>query len=274
MRSASFQSLLQYDATREQLEEWCRSKAQAIPVGADLVLCRVLGKFIMYTLARDSALTPHLALSGMWEPWVTMAIARHIKPGMRCLDVGACYGYFSLLMADIAGDTGHVEAWEPYHADLLQHNASVNGLPIYVVPQAMGPIGTQVIVKPPPSDELKLFNAGGVQVRPDKEMLCSYERRVVAGRPEIGFDFIKVDVEGYEAEVWEALGLPHYDRPVTVCMEFTPSKHQMPNVFLDRIKHDGFVLGTVGHDGVPRPCSHEEALEPDTGDFRMLWLTR
>ncbi len=61
---------------------------------------------------------------------------------------------------------------------------------------------------------------------------------------------------------------------LTVCMEFTPSQHEAPQAFLQQLTTDGFELGTVGHDGVPRKCSLEEALVPDTGAFRMLWLTR
>ncbi len=276
--AATFRDLVLRDATREQLEDWCRSHARAIPVGPDLVLCRVLGKYLMYTLARDSALTPHLAMNGMWEPWVTMAIARHVKPGMRCLDVGACYGYYSLFMADAAGDKGYVEAWEPYHCELLRTNAGLNGLSIQTEFQALG-MGRDLIVSPPPSDGLRLFNAGGVEVvgvADDEREPYSYQRRVHSGAPKGTFDFVKIDVEGAEGQVWDALGaFRGYIGPVTVCMEFTPSKHADPVAFLRSIVvEQGFTLGTVGHDGMPRACPPAEALIPDTGDFRMLWLTR
>ena len=93
----TFKQLIEHDASREQIEDWCRGKAQSYLVpfedGASAVACRVLGKYIMYCAALDSALTPHLALNGIWEPWITMAIARHVQPGMRCMDIGACYGY-------------------------------------------------------------------------------------------------------------------------------------------------------------------------------------
>jgi len=272
----TFRSLLAHDATREQLEEWCRARAQAIPVGHDLVLCRVLGKHLMYCLARDCALTPHLALDGIWEPWVTMAIARHVRPGMRCLDVGACYGYYAILMADIVGAPGHVEAWEPYHDNLLRLNASLNGGSIEVHSSALG-MGADVIVAPPPSDVLSLFNAGGVEVVPaldDGRAPPRYQRRVSSGYPTGTFDFVKIDVEGDEAQVWDALGAFRQYGPVTVCLEFTPEKHADPEAFLLNIEKDGFRLGTVGHDGTPRACSIEEALQPDTGGFRMLWLKK
>lgn len=280
--AVSFQSLVHREATREQLEDWCRGQARALAVTHDLVLCRVLGKYLMYTRGRDSALTPHLALSGIWEPWITMAIARHLRPGMRCLDIGACYGYYSLLMADIVGSEGTVAAWEPYHHDLVQTNADLNGLPVVVFPQAFGAkAGGYVIVSEPLSNDLRLFNAGNIQVQKDSGLLHMYQHRIPVGTTTAdGADFVKIDVEGHEEEVWNGLfGANPADSPatgpVTVCLEFTPSKHRAPAEFLERIeKLDGFRIGTVGSDGSPRPCTKEEALQPDTGDFRMLWLTR
>ncbi len=74
--------------------------------------------------------------------------------------------------------------------------------------------------------------------------------------------------------MWRALaGVRALSPNLTVCMEFTPSRHDVPHEFLELLESE-FELGTVGHDGVPRRISAEEALVPDTGDFRMLWLAR
>ena len=58
--------------------------------------------------ASDLMLGPRLILDGFWEAWVTLAIGRHIQPGFHCVDVGANYGYYSLVMAAAAGATGRV----------------------------------------------------------------------------------------------------------------------------------------------------------------------
>jgi len=277
MPAPTFLSLLKADASREQLEEWCRGKTQSYTVpfpNGSAVACRVLGKYVMYCAAADNALTPHLALDGIWEPWVTMAIARHVKPGMRCLDVGACYGYYALLLADIVGSAGHVQAWEPYWSHIVRTNASVNGLPIEVVGKAMATEEAEYRVTNPRGDYF--FNAGDVKMRRFAGPISGSgaTRRwsqIPTAEP---WDFIKIDVEGAEADVWAALGPARTLSPnLTVCMEFTPSKHEDPLGFLDLLSTP-YELGTVGHDGVPRRCSIEEALVPDTGDFRMLWLTK
>lgn len=60
---------------------------------------------------------------------MTQAMARVLRPGMRCLDLGANVGYFTLLMADAVGPSGRVAAVEanPRLADLLGRTVDVNG---------------------------------------------------------------------------------------------------------------------------------------------------
>jgi len=120
------------------------------------------------------------------------------------------------------------------------------------------------------------FNAGDVRLEPRNPKLVHDTAAVYMRAPAAStFDFIKIDVEGAEADVWQALAEVRAASPrLTVCMEFTPGKHADPKAFVEMLMNDGFALGTVDYDGVPRPCSLETALVPNTGDFRMLWLTR
>lgn len=265
------QQLVARDATREQIEDWARQHTQSYS-GSDHVICRVLGKFVMQVDPDDDSLAPHLVLNGIWEPWVTMAIVRHVKSGMRCLDVGACYGYFSLLMADIAGCDGYVEAWDPIWGGSVALNARMNGLRVKVRQSLMGTNMDALFEFKVPQGTM--YNAGNVHLCPCG--ILGTLPRVRMDKPDSSaFDFIKIDVEGAEADVWEALaGVREQSPNLTVCMEFTPGKHADPEGFLAKLHADGFALGTVGIDGFPRPVDTAEALTPDTGDFRMLWLTR
>lgn len=51
--------------------------------------------------------------SGLYEPWLTFAFKRIIRPGDTVIDAGANIGYFSLLAAKCVGKTGAVHAFEP-----------------------------------------------------------------------------------------------------------------------------------------------------------------
>lgn len=199
--------LLAANLPREQIEHWCRQQARGIPIAGDLVLSRVLGKYLLYSIGRDSALTPHLAMDGIWEPWVTMAIARHLSPGMRCLDVGACYGYYSVLMADLVGPSGSVTAYEPVGEtyELLISNLSLNGLlqRCNVCHAAVGTTTSEHGVIESPTGNLHgLHNIGGHSVRIWNPPVDGHRHAFVSfEEPHGSYDFIKIDTEGAESDV-------------------------------------------------------------------------
>ena len=54
-----------------------------------------------------------LWLYGFYEEGLTKALLEHLKPGMVFVDVGAHFGYYTLLASRIVGDEGQVHAFEP-----------------------------------------------------------------------------------------------------------------------------------------------------------------
>ena len=173
------------------------------------------------------------------------------------------------------GSDGYVQAWEPVWGDALTLNIHLNGLPVVVVGNAMASGHARLLQKLRPK-KTWFFNAGDIKIVPYDGVPSHGQAMVMTGSPAASvYDFIKIDVEGAEADVWQALtGVRELSPNLTVCMEFTPGAHTDPMAFVELLMNDGFVMGTVGHDGVPRACSLDEALVPDTGEFRMLWLTR
>jgi len=98
-------------------------------LGDHTALCRILGRFKMFVDTRDIGLAGHLMLDGYWEMWVTEAIVSLVGEGMVVADIGANLGYFTLLMAELVGETGRVHAFEPnpQMAKLVEKSLSVNG---------------------------------------------------------------------------------------------------------------------------------------------------
>lgn len=66
---------------------------------------------------------------GMYHPVSSRLLRERIKTGDHCLDIGANLGYYSLLMAQRAGKTGRVAAFEanPKLIDYLQMQKERNG---------------------------------------------------------------------------------------------------------------------------------------------------
>lgn len=78
---------------------------------------------------------------GAWEPATTKALLAAVRPGMRVLDVGANFGWFTLLLAHRVGQDGHVWAFEPVsgYRRTLRHHLIANGLDhrVTVVPYGL-----------------------------------------------------------------------------------------------------------------------------------------
>jgi len=67
---------------------------------------------------------------GYFEPQETVVVRHLLGPGKTFVDLGANWGYFSLLAADRVGAAGKVVACEPHPTllELLQANIRLNGL--------------------------------------------------------------------------------------------------------------------------------------------------
>jgi FkbM family methyltransferase len=67
---------------------------------------------------------------GHYEKHIQRYLKKVIKPGMTCIDVGANVGFFTILMAKLAGPSGKIISFEPNGKAirLLEANLQINGL--------------------------------------------------------------------------------------------------------------------------------------------------
>ena len=160
-------------------------------------------------IARDACLI------GAYEPPVTQVFTRLLRRGATVVDLGANWGYFTLMAAQLAGPGGRVLALEPDPRmfDLLERNVRLNGLTTFdAFPLAAGADratrtlagyaegtdnrGTSRIVDEPrvPPLEPRGFTVATVPVDTflDQKGLRSV-------------DLIKIDVEGFEDAVLEGM---------------------------------------------------------------------
>lgn len=66
---------------------------------------------------------------GRAEPYTVQLFREHVRPGIVVVDIGAYLGYYALLGARGAGETGEVHAFEcdPVNHRFLLHNLRLNG---------------------------------------------------------------------------------------------------------------------------------------------------
>ncbi|HEX5734955.1 MAG TPA: FkbM family methyltransferase [Blastocatellia bacterium] len=70
------------------------------------------GRFLFECNLRDS-ISREVCFMGRYEPQQSALLQRLLQPGMTFVDVGANWGYFTLLAAHLVGDSGRVISLEP-----------------------------------------------------------------------------------------------------------------------------------------------------------------
>lgn len=261
--------------TREAFQTHCRAQASALYVGGHTLLCRVMGQFLCYVDGDDASVAPHLAMDGFWEAWNSVAVARHVRPGWRVVDVGANHGYFTLLLASLVGPEGRVFAIEPNPRlfALLERTVRLNGFDdrVTLLQFAAASHDAAVDLRVP----REFSGDGSVVLRRAGELAsCPVQQRRLDGLIDGPIDFLKIDAEGADYDVLEgAIGLLPPDRPAAVLLEHHAAFHEHPSMQVEQVIDDGFSLRYVTHDGDLAPAT-VDLLAADPARFWDVWLSR
>jgi len=139
-----------------------------------------------------------LIFGGCYEPTTTQVVRSLVKDGMRCVDVGANIGYYSLLFSSLVGERGKVWAFEPEPTNFgeLLKNIELNGASNIVVScKAISHRSgrAKLYVSPTESGAHSLIpcrrqNKGAIEVE-----LATLDGLFYPHTP---IDFLKVDTEG------------------------------------------------------------------------------
>ncbi|HEY1941196.1 MAG TPA: FkbM family methyltransferase [Roseiarcus sp.] len=262
------------------LEHVCRAQAQPVYLGDHTALCRILGRYKFYVDTRDQGFGSNVLLDGFWEMWLTIAIARHLRPGMVAIDIGANFGYYSLLMADLVGPEGALVAVEPnrHVTPKLRASLALNGFAsrsrvieaaaaatnegfahLYATvtePKNATIVSPEMIVDPA---------IGAVTTTPNwtADAIAREFGRV---------DFIKVDAEGAEEDIIKGL------RPVIVrhnpslVLEFNAARYVDARRFLAEVMSCYQELRLVDHSGGLVAVSAETVLTEKVGEDWLLFF--
>jgi FkbM family methyltransferase len=265
--------------SREAFEAACRAAASPVYVGCKVGLCRIMARYKFYVSTLDDGFGSNVLLDGYWESWLTQFMARNAKPGAVAIDVGANFGYYSLLLADLVGPEGRLFAIEPNPdvAALLRRSIALNGLSARtsVFEGAAGAIDGATVTLFVPEREPK----NAAIVADSSEAAAGRHHRVPAMRLDslVGdarVDFVKIDAEGAEEDVIEGMaGIFERCRPDMV-LEFNAARYADPAAFLDRLLSLYGGLSEVGHDGRAAAVTREQVLTEHFGEDWLLWLTR
>jgi FkbM family methyltransferase len=131
---------------------------------------------------------------GLYEPTSVALVKRLVRPGMRCLDIGAQTGFYTCLMASRTGSEGSVTAIEPMPQsfELLTRNVHENG---YQDRVKLHPIGaSDADGSLTVSAVSNMFVVAQVDGAQRVEIPSRRLQSLLAGP----LDVVKIDIEGHE----------------------------------------------------------------------------
>jgi FkbM family methyltransferase len=122
---------------------------------------------------------------------------RVVRPGDQILDIGANIGFYTSLLSEWVGSTGHVHAFEPEPTNFKHLSASMDGRKnVTLVPKAVSDR----------SENLLIYTSPNLNVDHRTYKITNYEMAIpvqavsiddyVGGRFQV--DLVKMDIQGYE----------------------------------------------------------------------------
>jgi len=259
---------------RPALEAAIRRRVQTVYLGDGLVLARILGRHKIFLRSSDRGFACHVMLDGFWEMWLTQFLARRVKPGMTVVDVGANFGYFTLLLGDAVGEAGHVIAVEPNPdaASLLQETVLLNGhrTRTRLVPHALGASAGRGWLYAP-HGEPKNAALGGTEGLPGGQIVevsTLTLDELALDYPKV--DLVKIDAEGGELGILAGMRqLIARDRP-TIVLEFNAARYAEPHRFLDELLASYGTAQELSLDGTLLPLDATSVLDQTSLEDRIL----
>jgi FkbM family methyltransferase len=267
------------EGDRARVEAQIRLRCMTSYLGDRTALCWVLGRYMMFVHTTDIGFATHVMQRGVWELHQAELMVRTIKPGMRTVDIGANYGYFSLLMADLVGHEGHMTAFEPNPAvaKLLGQSLAVNGFTPHATVH-------EVALSDGRRDSMQFFipyrepkNALLIDRMPDHfaglgEAIQVPARSVDAMAAELGrVDFMKIDAEGAEIDILRGMGGLIRDQKPRMIVEFNAARAACGQALKDLADVYGG-LQIVGHDGFAHPATVEDVLTAGARDDVLVYV--
>jgi FkbM family methyltransferase len=186
---------------RWRLAQWALREVRAVGPGMGPRVIRTRHGFVMRCDPGDWV-GQHILATGTWEDMTTAVIQTCVSPGATVVDVGANIGFYTLLLSQLVTNSGRVLAFEPMPVGLerLRTNLRLNAVRnVDVREQAVAATnGTARFFLGPP-EHTSISSLHRIEDAEAINVDCTTLDAALGGYPRV--DFLKVDVEGAEADV-------------------------------------------------------------------------
>jgi len=205
----------------------------------------------------DTQISEIIERNKAWEVHVTQALHALLKPGMTFLDIGANIGYHTMTGAHLVGPGGRVHAIEmaPPNCRLIKESVAVNGYRHVVLHETAVSFedGAVRYCNTPGTTNCSVFsdkfrdkygeNHFGYVPQEVIVPMTTVDKLIPNGR----IDIVKIDVEGYELNVFRGMTRILQTSQPTILLEFFPSLLQEigatePSELLDFLRGQRYEL--------------------------------
>ena len=143
--------------------------------------------------------------SGVFEPYSVSWVKRLVKPNMVVADIGANFGYYSLLFSSLVGQQGHVFAFEPsarFRSRLEEHIEMNKARNITVVDRGLSD-KEETLSLLMGGDTASFHWVGKDDPLDIEKVTLTTLDKFVQAHSLSGLDFIKIDIDGHEPRFLE-----------------------------------------------------------------------
>ena len=196
-------------------------RRRMIPSSRHARYCTPIGSFVMPIDWKNSSLVNCLYIHNkVYEPETVAYIEEHVKSDDVVLDVGANFGYYSVLFSELARD-GVVHAFEPNPKcyDVLLRNTLLRKNVVLHKKAVSDSIGRTWFFNH------RGYGAGGLMPREHMRSRFHVDTVTIDSFDFGRVDWVKIDVEGYEGEVLEGMRDTIDRNPqIRLIVEFKPER--------------------------------------------------
>lgn len=192
-------------------------------------------------------------LTGEVEPSQTTLMKKIVKPGMTVFDLGANFGWFTLVLSKLVGNSGRVYSFEvdPYLVNILKENVELNSLSnVSIEPVAVSnKTGTSQFSLNESYDtrnQLESITKSAQTI----EVKTIYLDDFCINEELDKIDLIKMDIEGSELKALQGMKKIIYQNPsLKIIMEFNQnalnSVGDSPERMIDFLVNEGFTIEEI-----------------------------
>ena len=158
---------------------------------------------------------------GIYELWTSRTLRAVVKPGMTVVELGACYGEFTIQLSKLVGSKGRILAFEPFpkYFEILERNVKLNRCSnVTLVNKAAGAVSVQEVRFDPgaihPYASLSQISGLEYAAHDAKALMvesadttaipCVSLREFLKER-QVRMDVLTLDIEGCELAVFQDL---------------------------------------------------------------------